>query len=261
MAGAGRVRRHQRRARPVRRRLHRARPRVAEPASTCPARRRDASPTEPGRRRTWEATKAESCRRARTGYPEVGDRKQARLPQGDRGRELRRAATSCAPATPRTSRSARATSASRRCRSRVMYAAIANGGTVVTPRVGSTVVDPATGEGEAVEAGRRRRAPLSARVDSYLQAALRDAVTQGSVRSQFRSMPGLAGRGQDRHRRGRRQARHLVVRVVRARRTRRGGSSRSSWPRAGRVRAPPHRSPGRCTRRCAASGEEAHAGG
>ena len=71
-----------------------------------------------------------------------------------------------------------------------MYAAIANGGTVVTPRVGSQVVDPATGEGDAVEAGPTRRAPLSARVDSYLQAALRDAVTQGSVRSQFRSMPG-----------------------------------------------------------------------
>jgi penicillin-binding protein 2 len=146
----------------------------------------------PGRawkKASWEATKAESCRRSHTGYPDVRDRKRAAyftqvavencssgyllrpgdaanfsIGQGDVG------------ATP--------------LQVAVMYAAIANGGTVVTPRVGSAVVDPATGHDEPVAAGPRRRAPLSARVDGYLRAALRDAVARGSVSDQLGAMPG-----------------------------------------------------------------------
>jgi penicillin-binding protein 2 len=71
-----------------------------------------------------------------------------------------------------------------------MYAAIANGGTVLTPRVGSSLVDPATGQDEPVAAGPTRRAPLSSQVDAYLKDALRNAVAVGSVRDLFRTMPG-----------------------------------------------------------------------
>jgi penicillin-binding protein 2 len=70
----------------------------------------------------------------------------------------------------------------------VMYASIANGGTVVTPRVGSASVDPLTGRRAEVDAGPTRRAPISAEVGAYLRAALRSTVTGGSVRGQFASM-------------------------------------------------------------------------
>jgi penicillin-binding protein 2 len=70
-----------------------------------------------------------------------------------------------------------------------MYAAIANGGTVVTPRVASSSVDPVTGDGDEVGAGPRRKAPVPAQVGAYLRSALRDAVASGSVRSGFAGMP------------------------------------------------------------------------
>ncbi len=69
-----------------------------------------------------------------------------------------------------------------------MYAAIANGGSVLTPRVGSSVVDPATGRHEAVVAGPRRAAPLTRQVDAYLRSALVDTVQRGSTRYLFGAM-------------------------------------------------------------------------
>ena len=108
--------RDERRPRPVRRRHHRASASAPAPASTCRARRAGRIPDRAWKKTTWEATKAESCRRARTGYPDVADKTQARLLHADRRRELRAAATCCARATRPTSRSARATSASPRCR-------------------------------------------------------------------------------------------------------------------------------------------------
>jgi penicillin-binding protein 2 len=146
-------------------------------------------PDRAWKKAAWEATRAETCRRARTGYPEVRDRKQATylkdiaVENCDSGYLLR-------PGDAANFSIGQGDVGVTPLQVAVMYAAIANGGTVVTPRVGSEVVDPATGEGDAVRAGRTRRAPLSARVDSYLRAALRDAVTKGSVRNQFRSMPG-----------------------------------------------------------------------
>jgi penicillin-binding protein 2 len=146
----------------------------------------------PGRawkKATWEATKAESCRRARTGYPELADRKQAAY-------FTRVAAENCEsgyllrPGDAANFSIGQGDVGVTPLQVAVMYAAVANGGTVVTPRVGSAVADPATGHEEAVAPGPRRRAPLSPEVGSYLRAALRDAVTLGSVRNQFRAMPG-----------------------------------------------------------------------
>jgi len=146
----------------------------------------------PGRawkKASWEATKAESCRRARTGYPDVADRKQAAyftqvaVENCESGYLLR-------PGDAANFSIGQGDVGVTPLQVAVMYAAIANGGTLVTPRVGSSVVDPATSRDEAVAAGPRRKAPLSAQVGSYLQAALRDAVTLGSVRNQFRAMPG-----------------------------------------------------------------------
>jgi penicillin-binding protein 2 len=146
-------------------------------------------PDRAWKKASWEATKAESCRRARTGYPGVVDRKQAAF--------LRQLAVeNCAsgyllrPGDAANFSIGQGDVAVTPLQVAVMYAAIANGGTVLTPRVGSTVVDPTTGRAEAVAAGPRHTAPLSRKVDTYLRAALRDAVAIGSVRDQFDAMPG-----------------------------------------------------------------------
>ena len=171
----------------------------------------------PGRawkKASWEATKAESCRRARTGYPDVAAGKQAAYFK-------QVAVENCAsgyllrPGDAANFSIGQGDVGVTPLQVAVMYAAIANGGTVLTPRVGSSVVDPATGRDEAVAAGPRRRAPLSAQVDCYLRAALRDTVTLGSVRNEFRAMPGWPVAGKTGTGRGGRQAGHLLVRVVR----------------------------------------------
>ena len=152
----------------------------------------EASGRIPGRawkRATWESTKADSCRRAGTGYPEVADRKQAAYLK-EVAVENCRSGYLLRPGDAANFSIGQGDVAVTPLQVAVMYGAIANGGTVLTPRVGSSVVDPATGHGEAVAAGPRRKAPMSASVDRYLRAALRDAVTAGSVRSQFRAMPG-----------------------------------------------------------------------
>jgi penicillin-binding protein 2 len=144
---------------------------------------------------TWEATKAESCRRARTGYPDVADRKQA-----DYLRQI--AVENCAsgyllrPGDAANFSIGQGDVGVTPLHVAVMYAAIANGGTVLTPRVGSALVDPATGHGDDVAAGPKRRAPVSAQVDAYLRAALRDAASNGNVRALFGGMPGwpIAGK-------------------------------------------------------------------
>ena len=69
-----------------------------------------------------------------------------------------------------------------------MYAAIANGGTVVTPRVGSASVDAVTGDREDVAAGPRRRAPCRRRSGPTCAVPCASAVTAGSVRGRFASM-------------------------------------------------------------------------
>jgi len=146
-------------------------------------------PDRAWKKASWEATKAESCRRARAGYPEVADRKQAAyftqvaVENCESGYLLR-------PGDAANFSIGQGDVAVTPLQVAVMYAAIANGGTVVTPRVGSSVVDPATGHPEPVAAGPRRGAPLTPQVDSYLRTALRDTVTHGSVRNLFSRMPG-----------------------------------------------------------------------
>jgi penicillin-binding protein 2 len=146
-------------------------------------------PDRAWKRATWEATKAESCRRARAGYPDVKDRRHAAY--------LREVATeNCA-----TGFQVRAGDAANfsigqgdvavtPLQMAVMYATFANGGTVLTPRVGAALVDPVTGESEELADGPRHRAPVPAEVGSYVRGALRDVVTDGSVRRTFAGMPG-----------------------------------------------------------------------
>ncbi|WP_392545113.1 penicillin-binding protein 2 [Oryzobacter telluris] len=135
----------------------------------------------------WEATKDELCGRARTGYPEVADTKHAAYLQAV-------AVENCAdgylvrPGDVANFSIGQGDVATTPLQVAVMYAAIANGGTVLTPRVGAASADPVTGARSDIAAGPTRKAPVSAELDSYLRGALRSAVTDGSTRWLFRTM-------------------------------------------------------------------------
>ncbi|WP_377643529.1 penicillin-binding protein 2 [Oryzobacter terrae] len=144
-------------------------------------------PDRASKKASWEATKDQLCARARTGYPDVTDAKHAAY--------LKQIAVeNCAdgwvvrPGDVANFSIGQGDVATTPLQVAVMYAAIANGGTVVTPRVGSASVDALTGDREDVAAGPRRRSPMSAEVGAYLRGALRSAVTAGSVRGRFASM-------------------------------------------------------------------------
>ncbi len=137
---------------------------------------------------TWEATRAQTCDRAHRGYPEVKDA-QRRAYLAEVAKE------NCASGWQLRAGDAANLSIGQGdvlatpLQMAVMYAAIANGGTVPTPRVGAQVLDRSTGAEEAVAAGEGHRAPLSPELDRYLRRALRGVVTDGTGASAFGSMP------------------------------------------------------------------------
>ena len=145
-------------------------------------------PSRAAKQATWEATRERTCARARTGYPEVADRARAAyLAQVARenctdGWQFRAGdavnlsiGQGDLTATP--------------LQMAVLYGAIANGGTVVAPRVGAALVDPVSGVREDVAAGPTRRSPATGRLDDYLRTALRGVVTSGSARVAFAGAP------------------------------------------------------------------------
>ncbi|NHA67330.1 penicillin-binding protein 2 [Phycicoccus flavus] len=145
-------------------------------------------PDRSWRRQHWLDTRADLCRRARTGYPEVVDRerrvflKAVAKENCDAGWQLRAGdAANLAIgqgdllATP--------------LQMAVMYGALGTSGTVRTPRVGAALVDPADGRRSRVAPGPTRRAPVPRATREYLQGALRDVVTRGTASAAFASMP------------------------------------------------------------------------
>lgn len=137
---------------------------------------------------TWNATRADTCRRAQTGYPEVADPAQAAY--------LKQVAVeNCASGYEyRPGDAINLSIGQGDVRSTVLqlavaYAAIANGGTVVTPRVAAAT--RAHGGAEvALPAPATRRLDVPPAVLAYERAALA-GVTQpgGSAGSAFRGYP------------------------------------------------------------------------
>ena len=145
-------------------------------------------PDRAWKRATWEQHRDEWCDRADRGYPEVRDeerrayREEVATENCESGWQWRAGdavnfsiGQGDLLATP--------------LQMAVVYAAIANGGTLVTPRVGDRLVDPDSGDEEVLRAGERRRAPLDRTLGRYLRGALRGVVTDGTARGAFRSMP------------------------------------------------------------------------
>ena len=173
------------------------------------------------KRAYWKATKDFYCAKAKTGYPEVASkdpRRAAYLVQlskencadgcAYRGGDAANFAIGQGDTTTTPLQMAR------------VYAAVANGGTLVTPHIGRAVITP---EGELVrqiEPEPAGRVPASAATLKWLRrrAARRDRGRHRLRAVRARGVPADqgAGRGQDRHRRGLRQADDVVVRVLRA---------------------------------------------
>lgn len=144
----------------------------------------------PGRewkREAWEENREQTCRRARTGYPEVAD-------AGHRAYLHAVARENCVDGFRFRAGDAvnfsigQGDVSATPLQMAVMYAALANGGTVVTPRVGDRLVDPVTGRSEDVAAGPVRRAPVPADVGRYLRQGLREVVVSGTVGGRLASL-------------------------------------------------------------------------
>ncbi|MBR7744502.1 penicillin-binding protein 2 [Phycicoccus sp. BSK3Z-2] len=145
-------------------------------------------PDRSWRRATWEDQREQLCRRADTGYPEVRDRERRRF--------LRAVAEeNCASGWQLRAGDAANFSVGQGdvlatpLQMAVVYGAVANGGSVLTPRVGTALVDPAGGAEQAVEGGRTRRAPMSRSTVRYVQDALARVPVTGTAAGVFADMP------------------------------------------------------------------------
>ncbi|QIM21251.1 penicillin-binding protein [Phycicoccus sp. HDW14] len=145
-------------------------------------------PDRAWRQATWEDQRGELCRRARTGYPEVADRERRTFltevaqENCEHGWQLRAGdAANFAIgqgdvlATP--------------LQMAVAYAAIADGGTLRTPRVAAALLDPRTDQRSDLAAGPTRRVPVAASTLRYLRGALVGVTTTGTAAGVFRSVP------------------------------------------------------------------------
>jgi penicillin-binding protein 2 len=139
--------------------------------------------------RTWEATKADTCARARSGYPEVASKDPGRAAYLER-----LAVENCATGFQFRAGDAANfaigqgdTTVTPLQMARV-YAAIANGGTLVTPRVAAGFASPG-GRLEPVAPPATTRVQLPSGTFGFLHDALRGVVDEGTAKEAFRGFP------------------------------------------------------------------------
>ncbi len=134
----------------------------------------------------WTRTKAASCAKAATGYPEVARtdparasflRRLARENCADgwayRGGDAANFAIGQGDTLVTPLQLAR------------VYAAVANGGTLVTPHLGKAIVTPAGKLVRAIEPRAAGRVPTSAETLTWLRGALRSVTEHGTARAPF----------------------------------------------------------------------------
>lgn len=151
----------------------------------------EASGRIPGRewRRTqWEATRAELCERAQTGYPEVADPERRDLltniarencEHGHLYRGGDAANFSIGQGDVLTTPLQMAQ----------VYAAVATGGPTMTPRLADAFIDADTGTVEEIEPTPGVQVPLEAGLSAYLRDSLAAVVTTGTAAEGFAGFP------------------------------------------------------------------------
>lgn len=138
----------------------------------------------------WEQTKKDTCRRAKSGYPEVArtDRARAAYLQ-------QLAKENCADGYQFRAGDAANLSigqgdvATTPLQMAVAYAAVANGGTVRTPRLATAFVTPDGSGTEAVPPGPSRASGLDPKVGTYLRDALEAVTRSGTGAGVFTGLP------------------------------------------------------------------------
>lgn len=138
----------------------------------------------------WESQKDTWCERGRTGYPEVADT------DPERAAYLTQIAQeNCTTGSQYRAGDAANLSigqgelATTPLQMAVVYAALANGGTILTPRVGQAVVDAVSGVEEPVASGPTRPSGLDPTIADYVAGGLRSVVTGGTAAGAFAGMP------------------------------------------------------------------------
>jgi penicillin-binding protein 2 len=139
--------------------------------------------------RTWEATKADTCARARSGYPEVATKDPGRAAYLEqlavencrtgfqfRAGDAANFAIGQGDTTVTPLQMAR------------VYAAIANGGTLLTPRVAAGLEAPG-GRLQPLPAPSTSRVQMPAGTLAFLHDALQGVVEEGTAKEAFRGFP------------------------------------------------------------------------
>lgn len=147
-------------------------------------------PSREWKRRTWEDTRADTCARARTGYPEVA------ATDGGRAAYL----TALAKENCRTGFQLRAGDAANfsigqgdiavsPLQMARAYAAIANGGTLWSPRVAQATTAAGGGDEQPVPPHRDGSIGVGAAVLDFLHDSLRGVVSEGTAKGAFAGFP------------------------------------------------------------------------
>ncbi|MFC7489234.1 MULTISPECIES: penicillin-binding protein 2 [unclassified Knoellia] len=147
-------------------------------------------PDRTWKRAVWDDTKDGTCRRAKSGYPEVArdDPARAAYLKALAGENCTSGALFRAGDAANFS-IGQGDVATTPLQMGVAYAAVAGGGVVRTPRVGVRVVDPVSGVAQAIPPGPVHRAALPEAVATYVHSALRAVVVSGTGAPAFTGMP------------------------------------------------------------------------
>jgi len=147
-------------------------------------------PDRAWKKQTWADTKAESCSRARSGYPEVAGSDRARASY----------LTALAVENCRTGFQFRAGDAANFAIGQgdvavtplqlaSAYAAIANGGTLWTPQVAAAFAKPGGTPVRTIKPVARGQVALSSSMVAFLHSALQGVVTGGTAKTAFAGFP------------------------------------------------------------------------
>ncbi|MEZ0073862.1 penicillin-binding protein 2 [Planotetraspora sp. GP83] len=145
-------------------------------------------PDRAWKRANWEQTRADSCRRAKTGYPDVADRKRAAYLKALAAENCQNGGVWWAGDAANFAIGQGDVLVTPLQLARA-YAALANGGTVFSPRVAKALVRP---DGSVV---RTVTPPVTGRVDvsrktlRYIRDALADVPREGTAAAAFKGFP------------------------------------------------------------------------
>jgi penicillin-binding protein 2 len=146
-------------------------------------------PDRTWKRAVWDETKDQTCKRAKSGYPEVAKDDPSRAAYlKSLARENCESGAQFRAGDAANFAIGQGDVATTPLQMGVAYAAIATGGVVRTPRVGVRTVDPVSGAAQQIRPGPTHRARLPKDVAAYVQDGLRAVVVSGTGEQAFSGM-------------------------------------------------------------------------